>query len=45
MDSKSLSDGTVDIPTGLADVGGRTGANDIGSLGRAKHERRRVATR
>ena len=30
---QSLSDGTVDIPTGLADVGGRTGANDIGKLG------------
>ena len=39
---QSLSDGTVDIPTGLADVGGMTGAND---MGRAKHERRRVATR
>ena len=33
MDSK---DGTVDIPTGLADVGGRTGANDIGKLGEGK---------
>ena len=36
---------TTDIPTGLADVGGMTGANDIGNLGRAKHERRRVATK
>ena len=27
---QSLSDGTVDIPTGLADVGGMTGANDMG---------------
>ena len=30
---QSLSDGTVNIPTGLADVGGRTGENDIGKLG------------
>ena len=29
---QSLSDGRVDIPTGLTDVGGRTGENDI--LGR-----------
>ena len=36
MDSKSLSDGTVDIPTGLADVGGRTGANDMEKLGEGK---------
>ena len=28
-----LSDGTVNIRTGLADVGGRTGENDIGKLG------------
>ena len=27
------SDGTVNIQTGLADVGGRTGENDIGKLG------------
>ena len=33
---QSLSDGTVDIPTGLADVGGMTGANDIGKLGEGK---------
>ena len=30
---QSLSDGTVDIQTGLADVGGRTGANDVEKLG------------
>ena len=30
---QSLSDGTVKIRTGLADVGGRTGENDIGKLG------------
>ena len=30
---QSLSDGTVNIRTGLADVGGRTGENDIGKLG------------
>ena len=30
---QSLSDGTVIIPTGLADVGGRTGENDIGEGG------------
>ena len=30
---QSLPDGTVNIPTGLADVGGRTGENDIGKLG------------
>ena len=29
---QSLSDGTVNIRTGLADVGGRTGENDIGKL-------------
>ena len=28
-----LSDGTVNIRTGLVDVGGRTGENDIGKLG------------
>ena len=33
---QSLSDGTVDIQTGLADVGERTGANDIGKLGEGK---------
>ena len=30
---QSLSDGTVKIRTGLADVGGKTGENDIGKLG------------
>ena len=30
---QSLSDGAVNIRTGLADVGGRTGENDIGKLG------------
>ena len=30
---QSLSDGTVNIRTGLADVGGRTGENDIGKPG------------
>ena len=30
---QSLSDGTVNNRTGLADVGGRTGENDIGKLG------------
>ena len=30
---QSLSDGTVNIRTGLADVGGRTGEKDIGKLG------------
>ena len=30
---QSLSEGTVDIRIGLADVGGRTGENDIGKLG------------
>ena len=30
---QSLSDGTVNIRTGLAEVGGRTGENDIGKLG------------
>ena len=30
---QSLSDGAVNIRTGLADVGGRKGENDIGKLG------------
>ena len=30
---QNLSDGTANIRTGLADVGGRTGENDIGKLG------------
>ena len=30
---QSLSDGTVNIRIGLADVGGRTGENGIGKLG------------
>ena len=40
---QSLSDGTVNIRTGWADVGGRTVENDIGKLGREGSLQIRVA--